>query len=319
MNDGRPWRPAASLEALRARAKILARIRAFFAARGVMEVSTPVLAPVTATDPQLHSLGIARDGQSWWLQTSPEFHMKRLLAAGSEAIYQIAPAFRGDELGRWHNVEFSMLEWYRPGFDHQALMDEVEALWADLSGQTVAPWPRYRYPELIEQALDMAWEDCSAANLRDALQSRLGDVPDGLDRQGLLDAAMSLLIGPDLDGPCFVHDFPPEQAALARLARAPDGRQWAQRFEWYWQGLELGNGFFELSDAAEQRARFARDQQQRAAAGLPPVPLDEALVAALEQGLPDCAGIAVGVDRLCALLSGCETISGIMAFPADRA
>lgn len=322
-NAVRPWKPAASIEALRFRASVLVQIRAFFAARDVLEVTTPVLSAAGATDPQIDSLALQdAAGRQWWLQSSPEFHMKRLLAAGSGAIYQILPAFRGDELGRWHNAEFSMLEWYRPGFDHHALMDEIEMLWRALSGIEVEAWPRHRYADLICAATGLDWDEvCDKSRLRAALQLKLGTLPQELDLNGLLDAAMGLLVGPELgrDGPCFVHDFPVDQAALARVETGQDGRRWARRFEWFWQGQELGNGFHELTDAQEQARRFAADREQRKRNGQADVPADDTLVAALNEGLPDCAGVAVGVDRLCALLMNAEDVSSVIAFPADRA
>lgn len=319
----RAWQPAASIEALRFRAAVVSKLRTFFAQREVLEVTTPVLSAAAATDPQIDSLSL-RDvrGQSWWLQTSPEFHMKRLLAAGSGAIYQIGPAFRGDELGRWHNAEFSMLEWYRPGFDHHQLMDEIEALWCMLCETEAQAWPRYRYAALIEQATGLSWaEACDGSKLRKALERELGPLPVDLDTAGLLDAAMSLLVGPALghQQPCFVYDFPADQAALARVETGQDGLPWASRFEWFWRGQELGNGFHELTDAQEQARRFAADRAHRQRSAQTDVPHDECLIAALTSGLPDCAGVAVGVDRLCALLMNAEDVSSVIAFPADRA
>ena len=252
--------------------------------------------------------------------------MKRLLAAGSGAIYQIGPAFRRDEQGRWHNREFSMLEWYVPGFDQHALMDQLQALVVGLSdelniGSNDGNWPRHQYASLIQQYLGLDWSDCSAQRLRISLQTHIGTLPLDLDRNGLLDATMGLLIGPELgvSGPCFVHDFPPEQAALARLQKGADGQLWASRFELYWQGIELANGFYELTDAAEQGRRFADDLQQRTQLGKPSVVMDGALLEALQAGLPDCAGVALGLDRLCALLHGQDNIASVLSFTAERA
>lgn len=316
--SARDWAPAASINALRQRAGVLRQIRQFFDQREVMEVTTPALSAAAACDPQIESFRL--DAADLWLQSSPEFHMKRLLAAGSGAIYQLAPAFRQEEQGRWHNPEFSMLEWYRPGFDQHDLMDEVAALWRVLADRSVE-LPRWPYVELIQQHLGLDWADCSAARLRQALQDKLGPLPSELDRTGLLDAAMGLLIGPQLgqDTPCFVHDFPPEQAALARLRQDENGQRWACRFELYWQGQELANGFYELSDAAEQRRRFEQDLALRNARGQVTPPMDEALLSALDHGLPDCAGVALGVDRLCALVGDASELSAVMAFPIDRA
>lgn len=314
------WSPAADIAVLRARAVFLQQIRAFFAAREVLEVTTPVLAAGASCDPQIESFRV--DGQGGWLQTSPEFHMKRLLAAGSGPIYQIATAFRREEQGRWHNPEFSLLEWYRPGFDEQALMDECAALWCELAGQDAATGlPRYRYAELIEQHLGLAWHQLSPQRLRQALQPHLGELPGALDLDGLLDAAMGLHIGPrlGLQQPCFVFDFPPSQAALARLHQGSDGQPWACRFELYWQGLELANGFYELRDAQEQQRRFEADQARRRRDGQAVPDMDQALLAALRHGLPDCAGVALGLDRLFALLLGKTGLAEVLAFPADRA
>ena len=314
-SGSRQWRPAASVEALRQRAGVLAEIRAFFRDRGVMEVSTPVLAAAGALDPQIASFRLDIDGRPHWLQSSPEFHMKRLLAAGSGPIYQIGPVFRAEEQGRWHNREFTMLEWYRPGFDHHQLMDELEALYWVLSGRSES-FERWSYAALIWSHLGLDVASADAAALRQALHPALGELPANLDRSGVLDAAMGLLIGPQLGRglPCFVFDYPRGQAALARVAGG-----WASRFELYWQGVELANGFHELSDAREQRRRFEADQAVRQASGLPAVSLDEALLAALQAGLPDCAGVAVGVDRLCALLAGHQSSETVLGFAAGRA
>ncbi len=316
----RPWAPAASITALRFRADMLARIRQFFAQREVLEVCTPALSAAAATDPQIESFCVDDEGRRYWLQSSPEFHMKRLLAADSGPIYQIAPAFRREEQGRWHNPEFSLLEWYRPGFDHLQLMDEVAALWGHLADQP-CELVRWRYAELIQQVLGLDCQDCGLEQLRRALQRKLGQLPREMDRTMLLDAAMGLLIGPTLGQgqASFVHDFPPQQAALARLRKDEQGRSWACRFELYWQGQELANGFYELSDATEQRARFEADLQRREQQGLGQPPMDQTLLLALQQGLPDCAGVALGIDRLCALLMDAGELSAVMAFPMDRA
>lgn len=312
------WQPSASIEMLKRRAELLSQLRAFFVARGVYEVTTPVMAAGAATDPQIESFRLA--DENVWLQTSPEFHMKRLLAAGSGAIFQIAPAFRREEQGRWHNAEFSMLEWYRPGFDEHRLMDEVAALWCHLSARDES-LERFRYAELIEQELDLSWSELDEITLRRALLHKLGELPQGLDFDGLLDACMGLLIGPRLgqNKPCFVFDFPASQAALAQLGRDEFGQPWARRFELYWQGLELANGFFELLNPDEQDARFERDLQKRKLNGQPMVPKDQALIDALTHGVPECAGVALGVDRFFALLLNQNELSSLMAFPSDRA
>jgi elongation factor P--(R)-beta-lysine ligase len=322
-SDRTGWRPGATIEALRARAAILARIRAFFAARGVLEVETPVLAAATVTDPQLHSLETrytgpgAGDGRRLYLQTSPEYAMKRLLAAGSGPIWQLARVFRDGEAGRLHNPEFTLLEWYRPGFDHHALMDEVEALVADILG-IPAGFERVPYAELFRRSIDIDPFTADIRELQACARSHGIDAPSLDSRDAGLDLLLTHRIGPGLgvDRPVFVHDYPPSQAALARIR---DGNPpVAERFELYIKGVELANGYHELGDAAEQRARFARDRERRRAAGLPDVRLDEHLLAALEHGLPECAGVALGFDRLVMLATGAQSIDEVMAFSLNR-
>ena len=306
------WQPAATLPALQQRARDLAAIREFFARRGVLEVETPILGAAGSTDPQIESLRLAT-GSTPWLQTSPEFHMKRLLAAGSGPIYQIARVFRADEAGRWHNPEFSLLEWYRPDYDQSALMDEIGALLVALGAPL--PGERLSYRQAFERTLGLNPHALGEAELRAALAGC--DPPANLDRDGLLDLAMGLRVAPALgrEAPVFVTDFPASQAALARIGE--EGL--ARRFELFWQGLELANGFEELADPREQARRFAADRERRAARGLDDVPADERLIAALVAGLPDCAGVALGLDRLFALLHGESDIAAVMAFPGERA
>jgi lysyl-tRNA synthetase class 2 len=321
------WRPSAALDTLRLRARLLARTRAFFAARGVVEVETPQLSAATVTDLHLASLatvvsGAGRGGRrTLYLQTSPEYSMKRLLAAGSGPIYQLARAFRDGEAGSRHNPEFTLLEWYRPGFDHHALMDEVEALLSELLGTAAAE--RFSYRDLFRQHLGVDPLASPVADLDRAAAAggiRSPAFETG-DRDGRLDLLLSHLIEPRLarDRPTFVYDYPASQAALARLRTDPDGTAVAERFEVFAGGLELANGFHELADAAEQRRRFEADLARRRAAGLPEPPIDERLLAALAAGLPDCAGVALGFDRLVMLAAGVRTIAEVIAFPLDRA
>ncbi|HKJ77178.1 MAG TPA: EF-P lysine aminoacylase EpmA, partial [Gammaproteobacteria bacterium] len=322
------WRPAASPEALRARARVLAAIRAFFAERDVMEVETPVLSAAANLDPHIDSLATtyqgpgAPDGRTLYLHTSPEFPMKRLLAAGSGPIYQLGRVFRQGESGRLHNPEFTMLEWYRPGWDHHALMDEVEALAATVLGVT-GPAERLSYAEAFQRHLDL---NPHAAAVEELIQAALAHgiaPPPGLgrdDRDGWLDLLLSQRIEPYLGRgrPTFIYDYPASQAALARVRGG-----WppvAERFELYSEGVELANGFHELADAAEQRRRFEAERARREAeTGRPAPSLDERLLAALEAGLPDCAGVALGVDRLLMRAAGAERLEQVLAFPLDRA
>ncbi|MEM8961831.1 MAG: EF-P lysine aminoacylase EpmA [Acidobacteriota bacterium] len=323
------WRPTADLDTLRERARIAGSIRAFFASRDVLEVATPLLAAAPVTDPHLASLEtearIDVEPSTLYLQTSPEYHMKRLLAAGSGPIYQLARACRDDESGARHNLEFTMLEWYRPGFDHHALMDEVEALLGEILPDTTASRSTYR--EVFQRHAGIDPHTASVAALRDATR-RLGiDVDDlGDDRDTWLHLLLATVIEPRLgvtdDGDlaiAFVHDFPASQAALAKIRHEPGRPTVAERFEVFIGGIELANGFHELTDATEQRARFESDLAQRERLGLPTVPIDERLLAALEHGLPPCAGVALGFDRLVMLATGSDHIDEVIAFPASRA
>ncbi|MGD8309071.1 MAG: EF-P lysine aminoacylase EpmA [Chromatiales bacterium] len=324
---GGGWRPAATLPHLAARARLLARIRAFFDRAGVMEVETPVCSAGAATDPALESLETryrgpdAPPGGRLFLQTSPELPMKRLLAAGSGPIYQICRVFRGGERGQRHNPEFTLLEWYRPGVDHHRLMDEVEALVRAVSDR---PWTlrRLSYAALFQEHLGVDPHRATAPEL--ARLAERGGVPgigslelDG--RDAWLDLLLTHCIEPRLagEGMVFVHDYPASQAALARLR--PGDPPVAERFELYLDGVELANGFHELADAAEQRRRFEGDLARRRSRGLSRVPVDERFLQALEAGLPDCAGVALGVDRLLMALTGARSIDEVLAFPVDRA
>ena len=312
------WRPSASIETLRARAELLARIRAFFAARGVLEVDTPILSRHATVDFHIDSL---RAGDGRWLHTSPEFAMKRLLAAGSGPIWQLCHVFRAGDLGRHHNPEFLMLEWYRPGFDHHRLMDEVIALLISLAVAPAGTVERYTYRDAwLDHAGVDPFTDGLPALVR-ALSAR-ADPPAGageFDRDAWLDFGMAFVVGPKLGlpAPCFVYDFPATQAALARV-RDVDPPV-AERFELFWKGQELANGFHELGDAAEQRARFEADRARRLAVGREAPPYDANLIEALGQGLPDCAGVAVGVDRLLMLLLGLPELAAAMPFDYVRA
>lgn len=318
------WRPTASPEALRLRARLLATVRAFFADRGVIEVETPILGAATVTDPHLHSL---RTISGLYLQTSPEYHMKRLLAAGSGPVYQLSRAFRDGEAGRRHNPEFTLLEWYRPGFDHHRLMDEVEELLAATLRDRLPPGPaeRLTYAEAFRRHAGVDPLADPPARLAEAARAATGGhAPDlGNNRDAWLDLLMATAVGPELgrERLVFVQDFPASQAALARLRRPgpAGGPAVAERFELFVGGLELANGFHELTDPAEQRRRFERDLALRRARGLPEPPIDERLLAALEAGLPDCAGVALGFDRLVMLAAGADSIREVIAFPADRA
>lgn len=319
------WMPSASIEQLQQRADILAAIRSFFFKRKVMEVDTPAMSHATVTDVHLHTFqtdfigpGYA-DGTHLYFMTSPEFHMKRLLAAGSGCIYQINKAFRNEEAGRYHNPEFTMLEWYRLGFDHHDLMDEMNELLTLVLKCDNAE--RMTYQEAFIQVLGVCPLEASMDELG-AVAAPLGlsDIADiEEDRDTLLQLLFSMgvevKIGQDV--PAFVYDFPASQAALAKIN--PSDPRVAERFEVYFKGIELANGFHELDNAKEQLMRFEEDNAKRKSMGLTEQPIDYHLIAALEAGLPNCSGVALGIDRLIMLAMGEKHIDQVTAFPFDRA
>ena len=319
------WRPSASADTLVIRARLLQRIRAFFQAREVLEVDTPLLSRAAVTDPHIESFVLLepQQGIPRYLHTSPEYAMKRLLAAGSGSIYQVCKVFRQGEAGRHHNPEFSMLEWYRLGFDHHQLMDEVESLLRELLDgyRTLAAGQRLSYRAAFQQYVGVDPLSASVAELQAAVKQHGIEVI-GLDethKDPWLDLLMTHVIEPALppNGPVFIYDYPASQAALARIRQSEPPV--AERFELYLNGMELANGFHELTDAQEQRQRFAADLAARKASGLPGVPADERFLAALESGLPPCAGVALGIDRLVMLAAEVKSISEVLTFDDARA
>lgn len=319
------WQPTATIEQLRQRAQLIAQIRDFFQQRNVLEVDTPAMSHATVTDIHLDTFqtefvgpGYA-DGKTLYLMTSPEFHMKRLLAAGSGSIYQIAKAFRNEENGRYHNPEFTMLEWYRVGFDHHQLMDEMDQLLQQvlLTGEA----ERMTYQQAFLTVLKVCPLEATLCELK-AVASTLGlsDIAEPeTDRDTLLQLLFSVGVEPVIGQqvPAFVYDFPASQAALAKVN--PNDPRVAERFEVYFKGIELANGFHELDDSQEQRKRFEQDNEKRLEMGLTAQPIDEHLIAALEAGLPPCAGVALGIDRLIMLALQLKHIDQVTAFPFPRA
>lgn len=293
-------------------------MRAFFAARDVLEVETPLLATSGVTDPAIEPLTVTpvTDSSVRYLQTSPEYAMKRLLAAYGEPVFQICKAFREAEAGPRHNPEFSLLEWYRPGYDHHQMMDEVAALLTACLGDL--PLRKVSYRELFQSELKIDAFKASPTELETVARQHLdlGDLSG--DRDLWLDLLMSHLIEPQLKGMCLVYDYPASQAALARLVSNGD-EQVAQRFEVYVDGMELANGYYELRDAPEQRRRFEADNVRRRERGLLQRPVDEHLLAALVKGLPPCSGVALGIDRLLMLLVGASHIREVLTFDWARA
>jgi lysyl-tRNA synthetase class 2 len=322
------WRPSCSLEQVRSRAQLLRKIRVFFAAKEVLEVETPLLCHGIGSDPNLDFFTARCNGppggERLYLQTSPEFAMKRLLAAGSGSIYQICKAFRNGEAGRFHNPEFTLLEWYRAGFDLSALMDEVTELLQYL-GDAIPSWQhaeRHSYSELFQRYTGLDALNFSAEAYRQcAIERQLPEAAAicGNEYVLWLDLLFSHLVQPHLgqQALCLVYDYPACQSSLARLK--PGQPKLTERVEIFVRGVELGNGFYELTDAEEQERRFIEEIELRRRQGLPLTVPDRRLLAALKSGLPDCAGMAIGLDRLLMLLTGSSHIDAVLAFPIVRA
>lgn len=316
------WQPTATIEALHARARLYAMIRRFFSERGVLEVETPILSTAGNTDPNIESfrLHFSRAGEiQRWLRTSPEYPLKRLVAAGVGSCYELGRVFRNGEMGRMHNPEFSMLEWYRVGWTHHQLMDECAELVKEalrLAGRS-ASVRETSFRHLYQEHLGLDPLTASEAELRGPLA--VFDIrADGLSRDDWLDLLMTHLIQPSFPDNriLLVYDYPKSQAALARIRQGDVPV--AERFELFLGPIELANGYHELNDPIEQRERFDRDLSQRRKRNTALPPVDERLLAALP-ALPDCAGVALGVDRLLAAMLGSDRIADTIAFPFDRA
>lgn len=325
MSDSISWQPTTTPEIMRQRALMMAKIRQYFMAESVLEVETPCLAQTGVTDFHLQSIKCdcllpgQPQAQTYYLQTSPEYAMKRLLCADFGDIFQITKAFRNDESGRLHNPEFTMLEWYRLGFDHHQLMDDMARLLRDVFG--------------IEHTQRMSYQDCCIQYLGvDPLSASLDELKSCAQNQAFEDLAQaeqnkdtllqllfSFLIEPHLgpQTPMFIYNFPASQAALAKID-ADDSRV-ANRFELYFKGIELANGFYELQDAVEQKRRFEHDNHLRSQHGLSHVPVDERFIAALESGLPSCSGVAMGLDRLFMITHQLTHIHQCLCFPTHIA
>ena len=315
------WRPSISAQGLQRRARMLARARAFFADRNVLEVETPLLTSRTVTDPNIQSLAAFVDGEARYLQTSPEYAMKRLLAAGVGDIYQICKSFRAQEKGAVHNPEFTLIEWYRREFSLQQIMRETVALIEELlfdltlsENATYVP-----YADAVRQKFGTAMTEMPLPQLR-AIAAENGSVDShAWTPEQLYDFIFSSVVAPTFSngGLTVVFNYPASQAALAKLN--DDDKNVAQRFEVFYGTLELANGFVELTDAEEQLMRFEQDNQQRLQQGLAEVEIDRRLISAIKHGLPDCAGVAVGFDRVAMLASRVDTISEVISFDWESA
>lgn len=307
--------PAATINTLKARAQVLAAIRAYFLQHNVTEVDVPALGRFSVTDVHLAALAVEVGDSTQYLQTSPEFYMKRLLAAGMGDIYSLGKAYRADESGSRHRPEFTMLEWYRCGFDDAALMADIAGLLQAVGvSQTIK---QVAYGEVFERITGLnphtAGEQGDDSLAQYALQHFDAAWPN-TPKSTWLDLIFSQHIEPTFLKPTLVFDFPACQCALAKIANNSAGQKVAKRFELYWQGLELANGYWELTCAQEQRARFEQDNTIRITQGLQPITPDPHFIAAMEHGLPECAGVALGIDRLLMCLLQEKDIAAVMPF-----
>ncbi|HDR1333958.1 TPA: elongation factor P--(R)-beta-lysine ligase [Pasteurella multocida] len=317
------WQPSASIENLLARAKIIAEIRRFFTDRGLLEVETPVLSEFGVTDVHLSTFNttfispIAEKSKALWLSTSPEYHMKRLLAAGSGPIFQLCHVFRNEEAGQRHNPEFTMLEWYRPHFDMYRLINEVD----DLLQQILdcKPTESLSYQFVFQEYVGLDPLSAEKAELVAKAKQYHLQQAEQEDRDTLLQFLFSTVVEPNIgkENPVAVYHFPATQAALAQISS--EDHRVAERFEFYYKGLELANGFHELTDVNEQLHRFEQDNVQRQKMGLPQRQIDKRLLGALQAGVPNCSGIALGVDRLLMIALGANAIHEVMAFGIENA
>ncbi|MGY4675417.1 elongation factor P--(R)-beta-lysine ligase [Ursidibacter arcticus] len=322
-NEQIDWKPSAPIQNLLKRSKIMGEIRQFFTERGVLEVETPAMSEFSVTDVHLSTFNtqflspFASQAKTLHLITSPEYHMKRLLASGSGAIFQICRVFRNEESGKRHNPEFTMLEWYRPHFDMYRLINEVD----DLLQQILdcEPAESFSYQFVFQTYVGLDPLSASKAQLIAKAKEYGLQCDENEQRDILLQFLFSEVVEANIgkERPTAVYHFPATQAALAQIST--EDHRVAERFEFYYKGLELANGFHELSDAKEQIRRFELDNLQRNEMGLPPQQLDHRFLNALKAGIPNCSGVALGVDRLLMIAMNAERIDEVMAFGVERA
>ncbi|MBU2510255.1 elongation factor P--(R)-beta-lysine ligase [bacterium] len=313
------WKPGASVDTLHQRSSLLTKIRTFFKNRNVLEVETPSISQYPTIDLHLESFSVNTNESERlrYLITSPEYHMKRLISAGSGSIFQICKAFRCDETGRNHNPEFTILEWYRVGWDHWRLMSEIELLLDLLLNSGPADY--LSYCDAFQQFLDINPLLISQEQFL-SICGKHGLLPpaclesESVARDEWLNYLMGFLIEPNLgkEHPVFIYDYPATQANLARIHE--DNPSLALRFEVYYRGIELGNGFYELTDAKAQEKRFKDENQIRIRSGKEGLPIDNLFLSALEKGMPECSGVAMGVDRIIMLALGKTSIEEVITF-----
>lgn len=324
MSQSETWRPTASLQMLQTRAKLLRSIREFFWQRDILEVDTQALSLSSISDPHIEVLTTSAKclgkEKTYYLQSSPEFAMKRLLAAGSGCIYQMSKVFRKEENSKRHGIEFTLLEWYRIGLDDWQLMAEVEELIVSVSQNASLGCDYKSYQEAFLTYADLDPFDAELSQLQQLAHQHTEYGLDETDRDALLDLIFNALIEPRIgaERPCFIHSYPASQAALAKTKHNFEGLETAKRFELYWRGMELANGYHELTDEQEQARRFDMDNQLRKAQGKVIRAQDQNLLSALKEGLPNCAGVALGIDRLLMVLSQCQDIQDVMPFAKER-
>ena len=308
------WKPSAPAKVLQKRAQLNRCIREWFYSQNILEVETPVLVSGATTDPHIDSFQVA----SRALRTSSEFHQKRLLAAGIGDNYELGKVFRIDESGRHHNPEFTMLEWYRLGIDHHQLIEEVQTLLAHLHGEAFPGFKKISFRELWQQTAGVDIASCTAAELAECVIAKGVEVPvQSRSFDELLDLGMATFIADTFDPQAYtcVFHYPASQASLARIDFSDPLFLCACRFEVFYGCIELANGYYELTDGEEQAERFKADNRRRSASGKPCMPVDHKLIAALKHGLPEFAGVAMGVDRLMMiLLQDIESIDQTISF-----
>ena len=326
------WRTKASNEVLLERALMLKNIRAFFDGKNIIEVETPLMSHASTTDPHLDSLQSCFRGDTCYLNTSPEYAMKRLLASWGRPIYQICKAFRDDELGLNHNPEFTMLEWYRPDYDMQRLMDELAELLkvlcqsssemaADILTVEKIKFDYISYQQAFESFVGIDPHQTTALECHQAALKNNIEVPQGLgvaddELTDWMDWLLTQLVLPSFkrDGFTFLYDYPVTQCALAKILPNEEQVLVAKRFECFFGEIELANGFHELTDADEQLQRFQLENEARLRAGKVSGNIDEHFIAALNHGLPNCSGVAMGLDRLLMVLTQTKDIESVLSF-----